>query len=120
TFTGADRSAKLNVVGVDVAVFGEPLQADPSAKEVVLQDRVRNVYKRLLVSADAQRLLGGILVGDTIDYAALTALVADPRPLTVNPAQLLFGKTLRSEVAAHGDGVALREHERARPPGTEL
>ena len=104
TFEGADRSAKLNISGVDVAVFGEPRHADPNAKEVVLQDRVTNVYKRLLVSADAQRLLGGILVGDTTDHAALTALAADPRPLSVNPAQLLFGKALRAEAAATGDG----------------
>jgi nitrite reductase (NADH) large subunit len=120
TFEGADRSAKLNVVGVEVAVFGDPQPTDPNAKEVVLQDRVKNVYKRLLVSADARRLLGGILVGDTSDHAALTALVADPRPLSVNPAQLLFGKALRAEAAATGDGHPLCERDHAVPPGTEL
>ncbi|HEY2736143.1 MAG TPA: FAD-dependent oxidoreductase, partial [Polyangiales bacterium] len=68
TFTGTDRSAKLKLLGVEVAMFGDPFDASRPTRDVVLHDRVKGIYKRLVVSEDAKRLLGGILVGDAAEY----------------------------------------------------
>ncbi|NUS49595.1 MAG: FAD-dependent oxidoreductase, partial [Nocardioidaceae bacterium] len=82
TFPGADTSTKLKLLGVDVASFGEVV-AGPGSLEVVYADPVAGVYKKLVVSDDAQTLLGGVLVGDASAYASLRPMVggalgADP------------------------------------------
>lgn len=83
TFPGYDESAKLKLSGVDVASFGDAFARTPDALDVVYADPVAGVYKKLVLSDDAQTLLGGILVGDASAYGALRPLVgarlgADP------------------------------------------
>ncbi|MGZ6826176.1 MAG: nitrite reductase large subunit NirB, partial [Mycobacteriales bacterium] len=87
TFEGADLSTKLKCLGIDVASFGDAFAREPGALELVWADPVAGVYKKLVVSDDAQRLLGGILVGDASAYASLRPLVGSG--LTVNPADLI-------------------------------
>ncbi|WP_341945383.1 nitrite reductase large subunit NirB [Microbacterium sp. LWH11-1.2] len=82
-FPGYDESAKLKLSGVDVASFGDALARTPDALDVVYADPVAGVYKKLVLSDDAQTLLGGILVGDASAYGSLRPLVgarlgADP------------------------------------------
>ena len=50
----------------------------PGALEVVYADPVAGVYKKLVLSDDAQTLLGGILVGDASAYGMLRPLVGGP------------------------------------------
>ena len=88
TFTGADSSTKLKCLGIDVASFGDAFATEPGALELVWSDPVAGVYKKLVVSDDAQRLLGGILVGDASSYATLRPLVGSG--LTVDPADLVL------------------------------
>ena len=71
TFPGADTSTKLKLLGVDVASFGDVFAAQPGSLEVVYADPVAGVYKKLVLSDDAQTLLGGVLVGDATAYASL-------------------------------------------------
>ncbi|WP_426183103.1 nitrite reductase large subunit NirB [Microbacterium sp. TWP3-1-2b2] len=83
TFPGYDESAKLKLSGVDVASFGDAFAQTPNALDVVYADPVAGVYKKLVLSDDAQTLLGGILVGDAAAYGSLRPLVgarlgADP------------------------------------------
>jgi nitrite reductase (NADH) large subunit len=87
TFEGADLSTKLKCLGIDVASFGDAFAQEPGALELVWADPVGGVYKKLVVSDDASRLLGGILVGDASAYASLRPLVGSG--LTVNPAELI-------------------------------
>ncbi|HET9419736.1 MAG TPA: nitrite reductase large subunit NirB, partial [Nocardioides sp.] len=75
-FTGADTSTKLKLLGVDVASFGDAFATTEGALELVLADAVAGHYKKLVVSADGKRLLGGILVGDATAYGSLRAMVA--------------------------------------------
>jgi nitrite reductase (NADH) large subunit len=90
-FRGADQSAKLKLMGVDVAMFGDPFGTRVPTKEVLLHDMVKGVYKRLVVSEDAKRLLGGILVGDASEYATLSALARSQSDLPVSPDELILG-----------------------------
>jgi nitrite reductase (NADH) large subunit len=70
-FTGFDMSTKLKLVGTDVASFGDPFASGDDVRNIVLQDTVKGIYKRINVSADGKYLLGGILVGDASHYNLL-------------------------------------------------
>ncbi|MEV0030904.1 nitrite reductase large subunit NirB [Nocardia sp. NPDC050793] len=86
-FPGADMSTKLKLLGVDVASFGDAHGTTEGALSVVLHDAAKGTYAKLVVSDDAQILLGGILVGDASAYSALRPLVG--RPLPADPASLI-------------------------------
>lgn len=86
-FPGADMSTKLKLLGVDVASFGDAHATTEGALSVVLHDAAKGTYAKLVVSDDAQILLGGILVGDASAYSALRPLVG--RPLPADPASLI-------------------------------
>jgi nitrite reductase (NADH) large subunit len=76
TFTGADMSTKLKLLGVDVASFGDAHATTQGALELVFADAVAGVYKKLVVSEDGRQLLGGVLVGDASAYGVLRPMVA--------------------------------------------
>ncbi|GIH24755.1 nitrite reductase large subunit [Acrocarpospora phusangensis] len=84
SFTGADLSTKLKLLGVAVAQFGQM----SGALDVTYLDPVGGVYKKLFVSDDASTLLGGICVGDAAPYDTLRPYVGKPLPGL--PGDLLF------------------------------
>ena len=75
SFEGADLSTKLKLLGVDVASFGDAFAATNGSLEVVYADPTAGVYKKLVMSDDAQTLLGGMLVGDASAYTNLRPMV---------------------------------------------
>nr|WP_156751336.1 nitrite reductase large subunit NirB [Mycobacterium sp. 1245111.1] len=79
-FPGADMSTKLKLLGVDVASFGDALATTPGALEVVVSDPIGGTYAKLVLSDDAQTLLGGVLVGDASSYGVLRPLVGSQLP----------------------------------------
>jgi len=89
-FTGADMSTKLKLLGVDVASFGDAHGETEGALEVTYQDAVSGVYKKLVVSEDGKRLLGGVLVGDAEAYGILRPMVASGMELPENPEDLIL------------------------------
>ncbi len=90
TFTGADMSTKLKLLGVDVASFGDAFATTEGALELVFADAVAGVYKKLVVTDDGRRLLGGILVGDASAYGILRPMVASGIELPANPEELIL------------------------------
>ena len=93
TFTGADMSTKLKLLGVDVASFGDAFATTPGSLELVYSDAVAGVYKKLVVAeseAGSFRLLGGILVGDASAYGVLRPMVSSGLALPDNPEQLIL------------------------------
>ncbi|MEM9485476.1 MAG: nitrite reductase large subunit NirB [Cyanobacteria bacterium P01_F01_bin.116] len=88
-FTGADMSTKLKLLGVDVASFGDHFAKTPGAKELAVTDTVAGTYKKLVVTTDGERLLGGILVGDATAYGTLQQLMQNQILLPANPIGLL-------------------------------
>ena len=89
-FTGADMSTKLKLMGVDVASFGDAFGATPDCLELVFNDAVAGIYKKLVISEDGKRLLGGILVGDASAYGILRPMVSSGIPLPANPEELIL------------------------------
>ena len=90
TFTGADMSTKLKLLGVDVASFGDAFATTDGSLELTYSDAVSGVYKKLVVSEDGRRLLGGILVGDASAYGVLRPMVSSGLALPDNPEQLIL------------------------------
>lgn len=93
-FTGADMSTKLKLMGVDVASFGDAHATTEGALELIYSDAVAGVYKKLVISADGTRLLGGVLVGDATAYGVLRPMVATATnpgiALPENPEELIL------------------------------
>ncbi|WP_314172392.1 nitrite reductase large subunit NirB [Streptomyces winkii] len=80
TFTGADTSTKLKLLGVDVASFGDAHGTADGSLDVVYSDSRAGVYKKLVVSPEGT-LLGGVLVGDAEAYGTLRALTGSVPPV---------------------------------------
>lgn len=90
TFTGADMSTKLKLLGVDVASTGDAQCRTPGAKSYVFQDGVAGVYKRINVDADGKKLLGAVLVGDVESYGTLQQMVIHEMDLPESPESLIL------------------------------
>ncbi|MEU2183631.1 nitrite reductase large subunit NirB [Streptomyces thermolilacinus] len=87
SFTGADMSTKLKLLGVDVASFGDAHGTAEGCLDVVYADSRAGVYKKLVVAADGT-LLGGVLVGEADAYGMLRPLTGSVPP--VAPEQLVL------------------------------
>ncbi len=104
-FRGADMSTKLKLMGVDVASFGQiELPADQGVP-LTFEDPFNGKYKKLLVSPDGKRLLGGILVGDASDYGTLSILAKTGSPLPCEPHELIVGKSGGGAIGGGVDGL---------------
>ena len=88
-FSGADLSARLKLLGVEVGSFGDAKGTTEGCRTVSLSDNMRGTYSKLVLSADGQRVLGGLLVGDTARYNELLDLARSAAPLTVPPETLI-------------------------------
>ncbi|MFO1502342.1 MAG: nitrite reductase large subunit NirB [Steroidobacteraceae bacterium] len=104
-FAGADMSTKLKLMGVDVASLGDAHATTTDAQCCTLVDERVGVYKKLVISKDGTRLLGGILVGDAADYGTWLQLMLNGMPLPSKPESLLVPASEGGEAGA-GMGVA--------------
>ena len=89
-FTGADMSTKLKLMGVDVASIGDAQAKTPGALSFQYTDGLNQIYKRLIVSADAKQLLGAVLVGDASAYGSLLQYCLNGLTLPENPDSLIL------------------------------
>ncbi|MEO6862400.1 MAG: nitrite reductase large subunit NirB [Microcoleus sp.] len=90
TFTGADMSTKLKLLGVDVASFGDAFANSAGAKEIFVADTFQGIYKKLVLNQDGSRILGGILVGDASAYGTLLQFMQNDIALPPHPEDLLM------------------------------
>lgn len=91
-FETPDLSTVLKLVGVDVASFGDALEEGEGVRSLCFQDTVAGIYKKLVLSTDGKRLLGGVLVGDAGEYNDLLQLMRNEMELPQEPASLIMGK----------------------------
>ncbi len=101
-FRGFDMSTKLKLIGVDVASFGDPFAEGPGVRSICFEDTARGIYKRINVTDDGTRLLGGVLVGDADSYNILLQTVVNRLPLPPNPEELILGARGGAESGAAG------------------
>ena len=91
TFAGTDLSTKLKLMGVDVASFGEYELGPDVSNSRTFDDPFSGVYKKLLLSLDGKKLLGGIMVGDAGDYGTLSIMAKSGADLPCQPHELIVG-----------------------------
>ena len=90
TFSGADLSTKLKLMGVDVASTGDAQGRTPKSRSFHFTDELNQVYKKIVVSEDGKALLGAVLVGDAAEYGTLQQMVANALPLPAHPEALIL------------------------------
>ncbi|MEO6028893.1 MAG: nitrite reductase large subunit NirB [Candidatus Binatia bacterium] len=108
TFTGADLSTKLKLLGIDVASFGDAFAdetAGTNAQRLVLEDRRRGVYQKLVLSGDGTHLLGGVLVGDASPYATLLDMCRRGVLVPEQAHELLVGPAAGTAAATADDAA---------------
>ncbi|HMN43531.1 MAG TPA: nitrite reductase large subunit NirB [Povalibacter sp.] len=89
SFTGADMSTKLKLMGVDVASLGDAHCTFSNARSYTFVDERKQVYKKLVVSEDGERLLGGILIGEADDYGIWLQMMMDGTKLPEHPEEMI-------------------------------
>lgn len=92
SFTGADMSTKLKLIGTEVASFGDALGQTEGSVPLVLENKFSGIYKRLNISSNGKYLLGGILVGDVSDYNMMLQAYKNKIKLPENPESLLVAQ----------------------------
>ncbi|MCQ8105122.1 nitrite reductase large subunit NirB [Methylomonas sp. SURF-2] len=90
SFTGADMSTKLKLMGVDVASIGDAHARTQGALVYTYQNGSSEIYKRLVVSQNKKQLLGAVLVGDASGYGTLLQYCLNGIELPENPDSLIL------------------------------
>lgn len=101
-FVPYDMSTKLKLIGVDVASFGDPFANGNGIKSIAVNDANKGIYKRINISSDGKKLLGGILVGDADQYNMLLQTVKNQVVLPPNPEDIILGSRGGEESSAAG------------------
>lgn len=90
SFTGADMSTKLKLMGVDVASFGDAHGRTPGALNYTYIDQPNGIYKKIVISADKKHLLGGILLGEADAYGNLLQMMLNAIELPEFPDSMIL------------------------------
>ncbi len=85
TFSGADMSTKLKLLGVEVGSIGDAHGRTEGAQRYTYCDENSETYKSIIVSADGKKLLGAVLVGDTSAYDTLLQYMLNEIDLPDSP-----------------------------------
>ena len=88
-FCGDVVFSKLKVIETDVVSFGDSLAPIESADAFVQLDEVAGVYRRINISTDGKRLLGGILIGNVSGYASFLQIMRNKGWINVPPKELI-------------------------------
>ena len=89
-FNGADMSTKLKLMGVDVASIGDAHAAAPGSRCYVFTDERKQIYKKMVTSADGKELIGAVLVGEASEYGTLLQMMLNRMPLPESPEFLIL------------------------------
>jgi len=98
-YTGSFVSTKLKVTGIDVFSVGD-FGGGADAEEIVLSDPGAGVYRKLVLRGD--RLVGGVLYGDTADGAWYLKLVRDGTHVAELRDRLMFGEANLGDAGHQG------------------
>ncbi|MDO3693550.1 nitrite reductase large subunit NirB [Wenyingzhuangia sp. chi5] len=104
--TSIDMSTKLKLSGIDVASFGDALNEAKESESIVYENKFQGIYKKINVSKDGKKLLGGILVGDASDYNMLHQIFLNGMKIPENPEDLILGAR-GGESASFGSALDL-------------
>ena len=89
-FRGADMSTKLKLLGVQVGSIGDAHGVAPGALSYTYRDPRKNTYLRLNISADAEKVVGAVMVGDTERYDQILQYFLNELALPEAPETLIL------------------------------
>ncbi|WP_374480439.1 nitrite reductase large subunit NirB [Zoogloea sp.] len=89
-FAGADMSTKLKLMGVDVASIGDAQGRTPGCRSFRYMDEVKQIYKKIVTSADGKQLIGAVLVGNADEYGTLLQMALNGIALPADPEFLIL------------------------------
>ena len=90
SFQGSDMSTKLKLAGIEVASIGNFTGDGVDHNTIVIDSPAKGIYKRLVVSEEDGRILGGVLVGDDRDYPMILSQYQNGLGLKDDPMSLIF------------------------------
>jgi nitrite reductase (NADH) large subunit len=105
-YAGSQVSTKLKVTGIDLFSAGDFMGGE-GTEQIVLSDPSAphgGVYKKLVLKDD--RLVGAVLVGDTVDGAWYFKLLREGRPVADIRDQLMFGEANLGDTGHQGQNRA--------------
>ncbi|SFC06492.1 nitrite reductase (NADH) large subunit [Marinospirillum celere] len=105
TFTGADMSTKLKLLGVDVGSIGDAHVTTPGAQTYRYLNEIDGIYYKLVVSEDHKKLLGAILVGDNAPYDTLLQYALNGIDLPEQPEALILPSNAGGPPALGADAL---------------
>lgn len=91
-YTGSVTATKLKVTGIDLYSAGD-FAEEGDRDEIVLEDPVRGIYKRLVLDGD--RLVGAVLYGETGEGGWLFDMVKKGSDVGAIRDRLMFGPALQ-------------------------
>jgi len=89
-FAGADMSTKLKLMGVDVASIGDAHGKTTGCRSFRYADEAKQIYKKIVISADGKKLLGAVLIGNADEYGNLLQMALNDIPLPADPEFLIL------------------------------
>ena len=87
-YEGSKLTAKLKVMGVDLASMGDKEPVSPEDEVVVYREPRRGIYKKLIIRED--KIAGAILLGDTERAETLIQIFMSDQKTPGRRADLLF------------------------------
>src|SRR5690606_20725355 len=93
-----DMSTKLKLIGDDVASYGEPYMPIEKGYSIIYENKTKNLYKRINISHDGNKLLEGSLIGVASDYNMTHQIYLNHLPIPADAEELIIG--------SRGEGVA--------------
>ena len=90
SFTGADMSTKLKLLGVDVGSIGDAHGRTPGSISLRYRNDLAGEYRKLVLSSDGKQLLGAVLVGDNSYYDSLLQYALNGITLPADPHSLML------------------------------
>ena len=89
-YQGSVTSTKLKVTGIDLFSAGN-FTGSADSEEILLHDAIGGVYKKLVLQGE--RIVGGVLYGDTVDGSWYFQMMRDRRNVTEIRDHLMFGQS---------------------------
>jgi len=89
TFTGADMSTRLKLLGVEVGSIGDAHGREPGSQAFTFTDPIKKAYLRMNLNEDFSQVRGAVLVGDCSGYDTLLQYFLNGLAVPEDPTALL-------------------------------
>lgn len=90
SFSGADMSTKLKLLGVEVGSIGDAHASAEGVLSYTYSDPVQNVYRRMNLSPDGKKVVGAVLVGNCDSYDQLLQYFLNDIDVPESPESLIL------------------------------